>query len=240
MMMQFFRNRAAKTLAPNEAAVGDRLPYLGHLDEVTIQTRDGLLVQTIHLRGFPFETSSDDELNYRKAMRETLLRGAASSRLAIYHHVVRRKVNTEIDSAPDNAFCRRLDDAWRARLSRRQLYVNEIFLTLVRRPLRGGAGFIEKTFEEAGRGQGAAGARIAPAARHPRNASWRRSRRTARAPCRSTRPHRPVLRTRRIPVAADQRRGAARAGADRRHGPDACHPPPFLRLRRHGIQCQRQ
>jgi type IV secretion system protein VirB4 len=48
MMMQFFRNRAAKTLAPNEAAVGDRLPYLGHLDEVTIQTRDGLLVQTMN------------------------------------------------------------------------------------------------------------------------------------------------------------------------------------------------
>jgi type IV secretion system protein VirB4 len=96
MMMQFFRNRAARTLAPNEAAVGDRLPYLGHLDEVTLQTRDGLLVQTIHLRGFPFETASDDELNYRKAMRETLLRGAASSRLAIYHHVVRRKVDTGI------------------------------------------------------------------------------------------------------------------------------------------------
>jgi hypothetical protein len=75
MMMQFLRNRAARTLAPNEAAVGDRLPYLGHLDEVTLKTRDGLLVQTIHLRGFPFETSSDDELNYRKAMRETLLRG---------------------------------------------------------------------------------------------------------------------------------------------------------------------
>ena len=150
MMMQFFRNRAARTLAPKEAAVGDRLPYLGHLDVVTLQTRDGMLVQTIHLRGFPFETASDDELNYRKVMRETLLRGAASSRLAIYHHVVRRKVNTEIDSRPDNAFCRRLDDAWRARLSRRQLYVNEIFLTLVRRPLQGGAGFIEKLLRKPG------------------------------------------------------------------------------------------
>ena len=84
MMMQFLRNRAARTLAPNEAAVGDRLPYLGHLDEVTLKTRDGLLMQTIHLRGFPFETSSDDELNYRKAMRETLLRGAVAEEL--HHH----------------------------------------------------------------------------------------------------------------------------------------------------------
>ena len=43
-------------------------------------------------------------------------------------------------------FCRRLDDAWRDRLARRQLYVNDIFLTLVRRPLQGGAGFIERLF----------------------------------------------------------------------------------------------
>ena len=48
MMMQFFTNRA-KTLAPKEAAVGDRLPYLGHLDEVTLKTRDGLLV---HMKEF--------------------------------------------------------------------------------------------------------------------------------------------------------------------------------------------
>jgi type IV secretion system protein VirB4 len=149
-MMNFSTNRAAKTLAPNEVAVGDRLPYLGHLDEVTLKTRDGLLIQTIHLRGFPFETASDDELNYRKAMRETLLRGAASSRLAIYHHVVRRRVNTEFDIAPDNTFCRLLDNAWRAKLTQRQLYVNEIFLTLVRRPLPGGAGFIERLFRKPG------------------------------------------------------------------------------------------
>ena len=72
-------------------------------------------------------------------MRETLLRGAASSRLALYHHVVRRQVEPEFDGAARQAFCRRLDDAWRARLARRRLYVNDIFLTLVRRPLQGGA-----------------------------------------------------------------------------------------------------
>ncbi len=60
-------------------AVGDRLPYLGHADEVTLRTRDGLLVQTLHLAGFPFETAPDEELSYRKAIRETVLRGAASS-----------------------------------------------------------------------------------------------------------------------------------------------------------------
>src|ERR1700743_1791056 len=91
MSPTFLTTGAAKVLAPREANVGDRLPYLGHLDAVTLQPRDGLLVQTLHLAGFPSETAPDDELNYRKAIRETVLRGAASSRLAIYHHVVRRR-----------------------------------------------------------------------------------------------------------------------------------------------------
>ena len=144
MSRTFLSTGAAKVLAPREVPVGDRLPYQGHLDEVTLQTRDGLLVQTLHLAGFPSETAPDEELNYRKAVRETVLRGASSSRLAIYHHVVRRRVTPAFPAAPEEPFCARLDAGWRERLAGRQLYVNDIFLTLVRRPLQGGAGFLER------------------------------------------------------------------------------------------------
>ena len=139
-----------KRLAPRETPIGDRLPYLGHLDDVTLQTRDGLLIQTLHLAGFPSETAPDDELNYRKAIRETVLRGAASSRLAIYHHVVRRRVTPDFPAPPEEPFCAGLDAGWRARLAGRRLYVNEIFLTLVRRPLQGGAGVLERLFKQPG------------------------------------------------------------------------------------------
>lgn len=140
----------SKPLAAREAPIGGKLPYVGHLDEATVRTRDGLLVQVLHLRGFPAETASDEELNYRKTVRETLLRSAASSRLAIYHHVVRRRANPELDGEVDDPFCRRLDDAWKARLASRRLYVNDIFLTLVRRPLQGGAGVLERLFKRPG------------------------------------------------------------------------------------------
>ena len=140
----FLTTGAAKVLAPREAKVGDRLPYLGHLDDSTLRTRDGLLVQTLHLAGFPFETAADEELNYRKAIRETILRGAASSRLAVYHHVVRRRVTPAFSAAPEEPFCGTLDARWREQLESRRLYVNDIFLSLVMRPTQGGAGFIEK------------------------------------------------------------------------------------------------
>ena len=146
----FTTTGAAKVLAPREVAVGDRLPYLGHLDDVTLRTREGLLIQTLHLAGFPSETASDDELNYRKAIRETVLRAAASSRLAIYHHVVRRRVMPAFPDAPEQPFCAQLDAGWRQRLAGRRLYVNDIFLTLVRRPLQGSAGLLERLVKPPG------------------------------------------------------------------------------------------
>jgi len=150
MSRTFTTTGVSKILAPREVAVGDRLPYLGHLDDETLLTRDGYLIQTLHLEGFPSETAPDDELNYRKVIRETVLRGAASSRLAIYHHVVRRRVTPAFPEAPAEGFAARLDAGWRERLAGRRLYVNDIFLTLVRRQLQGGAGFLERLVRQPG------------------------------------------------------------------------------------------
>ena len=144
MSATYLTTGAAKVLAPREAKVGDRLPYAGHVDDMTLVTRDGLLVQTLHLAGFPFETAPDEELNYRKAIRETVLRGAASSRLAVYHHVVRRRVSPDFPASPDDPFCGALDARWRDQLESRRLYVNDIFLSLVLRPTQGSAGLIER------------------------------------------------------------------------------------------------
>lgn len=149
MTVPYLSTGAARVLAPKEASVGARLPYAGHLDEMTLRTRDGLLVQVLHLEGFPFETKPDEELNYRKTVRETLLRGAASSRMAVYHHVVRRRIDPSFTGEFDEPFCARLDKAWRERLEARSLYVNDLFLTLVRRPLQGEAGLLDRLLRRA-------------------------------------------------------------------------------------------
>jgi type IV secretion system protein VirB4 len=127
-----------------EQAAGARLPYARHMDDVTIQTRDGLLMQVIQLSGLPFETADTDELNYRKAIRDTMLRGIGSSRFALYHHIVRREITPIVEGDYDDAFSRDLDKAWRERLSDKRLYVNDLFLTLVRRPLQGRVGLIDQ------------------------------------------------------------------------------------------------
>ena len=139
----------ARKVAPREARIGDRLPYDAHVDPATIRLRDGSLMQVLKLDGLAFETRDDDELDYRKQIRETLLRGTASSRLALYHHVVRRAVPPRLDGEVPDGFARALDEEWRAALERRQLFVNELFLTIVRRPLQGRAGLADSLFRRA-------------------------------------------------------------------------------------------
>lgn len=135
--------RDARTIA-REKPAGDHLPYARHVDDHTIETRDGLLIQVIALRGLLFETADTEELNYRKRLRDATLQAIGTSRFALYHHIVRRRVDPSAAAAQPDPFSQRLDAAWVARLAGKRLYVNELFLTLVRRPLPGRLGVLDR------------------------------------------------------------------------------------------------
>ncbi|HYD45847.1 MAG TPA: hypothetical protein VEA79_11350, partial [Phenylobacterium sp.] len=127
------RPAARRAAAGREASAGARLPYARHIDDHTIETRDGMLMQVIHLQGLPFETADTEEINYRKALRDGALRAIANSRFALYHHIVRREVSPAVEGEYGDDFSRTLDEAWKKRLATKRLYVNELFLTIVRR-----------------------------------------------------------------------------------------------------------
>ncbi len=110
-------------------------------------------MQTIHLRGLLFETADTDEINYRKRLRDAMLQSIGSSRFALYHHIVRRRIDVELSADYRDDFSRRLDSAWRARLAAKKLYVNELFLTLVRRPLQGRVGGLDRLRGKLRRGE---------------------------------------------------------------------------------------
>jgi type IV secretion system protein VirB4 len=135
--------RDSRVIAREEPA-GRHLPYARHVDDVTIATRDGLLMQIVRLDGLLFETADTDELNYRAVLREAMLRTLGSSRFALYHHLIRRPADVLLDSDFPDAFSRALDARWRARLASRQMYVNDLYLTIVRRPLTGRIGFADR------------------------------------------------------------------------------------------------
>ncbi len=127
-----------------EASAGARLPYGRHLDDQTLETRDGMLMQVLQLEGLPFETADTDEINYRKALRDGALRAFASSRFALYHHIVRREVSPTVSGEYLDDFSRSLDQAWKTRLAAKRLYVNQLFITIIRRPLQGRVGILDR------------------------------------------------------------------------------------------------
>ena len=134
----------AAAAAARELPAGKHLPYARHVDDHTIETRDGLLMQVIHLRGLLFETADTDEINYRKRLRDAMLQAVGSSRFALYHHIVRRRIEPELSADYSDSFSRTLDTAWKTRLATKHLYVNDLFLTLVRRPLQGKVGMADR------------------------------------------------------------------------------------------------
>jgi type IV secretion system protein VirB4 len=135
--------REPKIIA-REKPAGAHLPFAAQRDDHTIETRDGLLMQVIALRGMLFETADSEELNYRKVLRDAMLQSIGSSRFALYHHIIRRRVDMGLEAYFPDTFSAQLDEKWRARLADRQLYVNELYLTLIRRPLQGGLGIADR------------------------------------------------------------------------------------------------
>ncbi len=141
---QPFRSSAGQARAAlREQSGASMLPFARHMDNITLVTRDGMLLQTIHLQGFPFETADTEELNYRKTVRDTILRSIATSRLALYHHIIRRRANPELEGTFTNRFTSGVDRAWRSRMSTKKLLANDLFLTLVRRPAQGQMGWLD-------------------------------------------------------------------------------------------------
>ena len=129
-------------VAAQEKAVADFVPYTRHVDPATIATNNNALLQVIKLEGFPFETADDETLEGLKEVRNTLTIGLASARHILYHHVIRRRVTPDI-GGQFTGFAADVDAAWQRRLTRHRLYVNDLYLTLLRRPAPGVVGLVD-------------------------------------------------------------------------------------------------
>lgn len=151
--MQFLsRLTPVKPDFEREQSAGSRLPYAHHVNDRVVRLRDGTLMLSIRMQGLLFETAQTDELNYRKSLRDAMLRAIGSSRYAIYQHIVRRRVEVTTGGSFPDAFSDQLNAMWQERLAAKSLYTNELFLTLIRRPLQGGAGLGSRIVRWLGRG----------------------------------------------------------------------------------------
>ncbi|EAQ27755.1 type IV secretion system protein B4, putative [Erythrobacter sp. NAP1] len=127
-----------------ETRVGDRLPYERLIDESTVLLRDGSVMSAIQVPGLLFETEDSDALNAHAATREVVLRSTLDARFVLYHHVIRRRVEVELDAEFHDPLSRHIDARWKERLAGGSLFINDQFVTLIRRPARGKTGLPER------------------------------------------------------------------------------------------------
>ena len=152
------------SVARRERPLAPHIPYTRHVDDRVLRTRDGLVLTVLACDGYAAETADMSEVNARLLARNDLVRALGNSRFALFSHVVRREVTPDIPSTFDNALCREIDARYRAGLSKTRMFVNELYLTLVRRPLQGQAGTFETMLSGLLGRRDAAGASVADAA----------------------------------------------------------------------------
>ena len=68
---------SSQKLAKLDPRAGDRLPYAGHVNDHTLATRNGELIQMIQIDGIAFETADSETLNHMAAVRDVVMRGIA-------------------------------------------------------------------------------------------------------------------------------------------------------------------
>src|SRR5690606_19367280 len=134
----------AAAWSAREAHAGDRLPYARLVDEHTLLLRDGSLRSALRVPGLRFETEDTEALNAHAITREVMLRSNLDAHFVLYHHVIRRRVSVELEASFDDPLAAHIDRRWREKVTSGSLFVNDQFVTLVRRPARGKAGLAER------------------------------------------------------------------------------------------------
>jgi type IV secretion system protein VirB4 len=134
--MRPLRRRAALS---RELPAAHYLPYTGQVSEHVVKTATGEFIQVFRLGGASFESADDADLNNWHERLNVTLRNIASANVALWTHIIRRREYASSVDVVQEGFAAQLDARYRRRLSTETLMVNELYLSVVYRPVVGAA-----------------------------------------------------------------------------------------------------
>lgn len=127
------------TALRRERPAAHRIPYTAHVTPTLVRTTAGHYVRSFRLAGASFESVDDEALNNWHARLNVLWRNIASPNVALWAHVVRRREATLPIPEAGRGFAAQLAQRYHERLAAETLMVNELYLSLVYRPVVGAA-----------------------------------------------------------------------------------------------------
>ncbi|MCA0341825.1 MAG: VirB4 family type IV secretion system protein, partial [Proteobacteria bacterium] len=124
------------TLKSRELTPETFIPYVRHVDETTIALDSRTLMVMVALEGVSFETTDVLDLNALHRDLNTLYRNIADERLALWSHLVRRRDRDYPDGKFATPFSVALNEKYRERMVREDLFRNDLYLTVLWSPAR--------------------------------------------------------------------------------------------------------
>jgi len=124
------------TLKSRELGPETFIPYLRHVDENTIALESRALMVIIALDGVSFETADVLDINALHRDLNTLHRNIADERLALWTHLIRRRDNSYPAGTFKAPFSAQLNEKYRERMIREDLFRNDLYIAIVWSPPR--------------------------------------------------------------------------------------------------------
>jgi type IV secretion system protein VirB4 len=122
-----------------ERSAAARIPYAAHVTPEIIRTDAGDYVFASKLAGASFESVDDEVLNNWHERLNVLWRNISSPNVALWVHLIRRRERSLPAEPAEDGFAHRLAAKYRAKLATQTLMVNDLYLSVVYRPIAGAA-----------------------------------------------------------------------------------------------------
>lgn len=118
-----------------ETPASSFIPYSHHVTNHIISTKNAEYLSIWRIGGRSHQSSSQHEVFTWINDLNNLLRGIATANISFWTHIVRRRVYEYPESKFENNFCRKLDEDYRASFTSYNLMVNDLYLTVIFRPV---------------------------------------------------------------------------------------------------------
>lgn len=136
--------------ASREFSEAHFIPYKYLWNERTLLLKNDSLMQVIRVGGFSFETADDEDVDIRKNIRNTLLKGFAGAEISLNFHMVRRRYSVFNRGSKNNmppGFPEYMEKRWREKHKSHSSFVNELYVSIIKRK-PGGTGKMAKLKEK--------------------------------------------------------------------------------------------
>ncbi|ONI56152.1 type IV secretion system protein VirB4 domain protein, partial [Wolbachia pipientis wUni] len=144
-----------KSTLNREVHAAEFIPYSCYWNSTTLMTKENWLVKVIKLSGFAFETADDEDLVIQNNIRNQMLRSISSPAFSLYFHTIRRKKNIFSDEFASqglpNFFANHVNLKWREKHATRQSFINDLYITIIRRADTKGVEFLSHLLKKFGR-----------------------------------------------------------------------------------------